>query len=129
MSGQHVPARGAGVWDHHHHARQARPDHGGCRGKKPAQLLDEARVDAVEKEHGAQSGLRHCVRNEGAVYKGRSPPDLKAANVLLDRDLHAKVCDFGLSKTSMLQSASASASGGGVVGTPAWDSLEELRIW
>ena len=41
--------------------------------------------------------------------------------------MRAKVCDFGLSKATMLQSASARASKSNVVGTPAWESPEELN--
>ena len=64
------------------------------------------------------------VLHENKIYHR----DLKSDNVLLDGKLHAKVCDFGLSKAKKLMTTS---SGGGrsstSVGTPAFKSPEEFR--
>ena len=57
--------------------------------------------------------------------------DLKSANVLFDRKLHVKLCDFAFSKFRQVQAEAegdaAEAKFISSVGTPAWMAPEVLR--
>ena len=58
--------------------------------------------------------------------KGVMHRDLKSLNILLDRDDHAKVTDFGLSRSAKLNSQSTKTKAGAASGTAAWTAPEYL---
>ena len=53
--------------------------------------------------------------------------DLKSANVLFDKQLRIKLCDFAFSKFKLAAAAQTTAAFESSVGTPAWMAPEVLR--
>ena len=121
---QHVPARGASVRHHHQHDWEISDGHGVCRGRELAPLFDEACIDAVGKEHGAQLGVRHCVWNESIVRHGRPPPGFEGIERAVGRILSCKSVRFrSLESVDAAKRERECLQGQGAL---AWESPEEL---
>ncbi|KAL1515502.1 hypothetical protein AB1Y20_002125 [Prymnesium parvum] len=88
--------------------------------KSEAELPEEKYILKLLGEVGLGIYYLHCFE----------PPmlhlDLKSANVLLDENGVAKVCDFGMSHV-MEDAAEAASSDSRAVGSPQWTAPEKLR--
>jgi serine/threonine protein kinase len=73
---------------------------------------------------GFQSTGMHFLHSHNVCHR-----DLKSANVLFDRKLQVKLCDFAFSKFRQVQEAGDAAEAKFIssVGTPAWMAPEVLR--
>jgi len=50
--------------------------------------------------------------------------DIKSVNVVLDKDFHAKWCDFGLAALKLHTTTTSKQGGGSAAGTPRWMAPE-----
>ena len=100
------------------------------------ELCPGSLFDLLYKSEEALPELRHVLKMLRHVALGIyylhcfEPPvlhlDLKSANVLLDENGVAKVCDFGMSHV-MEDAAEAVADDGRSIGSPQWSAPEKLR--